>query len=196
MIDSRSEVKLLRAIVAASMDGILLVRSGDGTVAFANPAALRLLGYSDGDLVGRHYSALFPPESGLSRDELLSAIVENDGVFVQEFELKNGEPRVLDLMASLLADGADDHILMTIRDVRERCQAEQERNRLLAELEERLAEIRTLSGLIPICAWCRRVREDEGYWTQIEEFVEQRSDAGFSHGVCPDCQSELMDKEP
>jgi hypothetical protein len=48
-------------------------------------------------------------------------------------------------------------------------------------------QITTLNGLLPICAWCKKVRDDQGYWEQIEQFVQSRSDASFSHGICPDC---------
>lgn len=53
-------------------------------------------------------------------------------------------------------------------------------------------EIKTLSGLLPICAWCKKVRGDKGYWAQIEEYVEKHSDASFSHGICPDCMAKFL----
>lgn len=53
-------------------------------------------------------------------------------------------------------------------------------------------EIKTLSGLMPICAWCKKVRDDQGYWEQIEQFVQNRSGASFSHGICPDCAQRLF----
>jgi AmiR/NasT family two-component response regulator len=55
------------------------------------------------------------------------------------------------------------------------------------DLERALAEIKTLQGLIPICASCKKIRDDEGYWQQIEEYIQERSDAQFSHGICPEC---------
>jgi len=55
------------------------------------------------------------------------------------------------------------------------------------ELENALAEIKTLQGFIPICASCKKIRDDEGYWQQLEEYIQARSDAKFSHGICPDC---------
>jgi hypothetical protein len=69
----------------------------------------------------------------------------------------------------------------------ERRHAEQERERALAELQRALASLKTLSGLIPVCAWCRQVRADQGYWDDLESFVERNTDAGFTHGICPDC---------
>jgi hypothetical protein len=57
----------------------------------------------------------------------------------------------------------------------------------IAELQEALAKIRTLSGLLPICAGCKKIRDDKGYWNQIELYISKHSDARFTHGLCPDC---------
>jgi len=62
-----------------------------------------------------------------------------------------------------------------------------ERERLIGELKEALANVRTLSGMLPICASCKKVRDDKGYWNQIEVYISKHSDALFSHGICPDC---------
>ncbi len=66
-----------------------------------------------------------------------------------------------------------------------------ERQRLLAELQTALSEIHTLSGLLPICAHCKKIRDDQGYWSQIESYIQKRSQARFSHGICPDCMLKL-----
>jgi sigma-B regulation protein RsbU (phosphoserine phosphatase) len=55
------------------------------------------------------------------------------------------------------------------------------------ELEETLAHVQRLRGLIPICAWCKKVRTDRDYWQQVEEYIIEHSEARFSHGICPDC---------
>jgi len=62
-----------------------------------------------------------------------------------------------------------------------------ERKRLNQELREALATVKQLSGLLPICASCKKIRDDTGYWTQVEEYIEERSEASFTHGLCPDC---------
>ncbi len=67
---------------------------------------------------------------------------------------------------------------------------------LITQLLEALAEVRTLRGLVPICAWCKKVRDDSGYWASVETFVEAHTDASFTHGVCPDCCAHLSPKTP
>ena len=65
--------------------------------------------------------------------------------------------------------------------------AERERNRLIAELREALSKIKKLSGLLPICSHCKKIRDDKGYWNQIESYIHDHSDAEFSHSICPEC---------
>jgi hypothetical protein len=72
-----------------------------------------------------------------------------------------------------------------------RQRAEAERERLIAELQDALANVKTLRGLIPICASCKMIRDDQGYWTQLETYLAKHSDAEFSHGLCLDCMRKL-----
>lgn len=67
-----------------------------------------------------------------------------------------------------------------------------ERQRLTLELKEALATVKKLSGLLPICASCKKIRDDTGYWTQVEEYIEERTDASFTHGLCPDCVQRIF----
>lgn len=76
-------------------------------------------------------------------------------------------------------------------DITERKTAELEREILLRELKNAFDNIKTLSGLLPICASCKKIRDDEGYWEQIEVYIKEHSDAEFTHGLCPDCAKKL-----
>jgi PAS domain S-box-containing protein len=75
------------------------------------------------------------------------------------------------------------------RDVTERKRVEAERERLISDLQKALTDIKTLSGLVPICSNCKKIRDDKGYWTQVEAYIQKRSNAQFSHGVCPECMA-------
>lgn len=68
---------------------------------------------------------------------------------------------------------------------------EEEREKLISELQEALAEIKTLQGILPICASCKKIRDDKGYWKQIESYIRDHSDAEFTHGICPECAKKL-----
>ncbi|MBI5665051.1 MAG: PAS domain S-box protein [Nitrospirae bacterium] len=72
-------------------------------------------------------------------------------------------------------------------DIARRKKAEQVREDLILELKNAIAKIKTLTGLIPICAWCKKIRDDKGYWKKVETYIREHSDASFTHGICPDC---------
>jgi integral membrane sensor domain MASE1 len=82
-------------------------------------------------------------------------------------------------------------ILLLASAVSERRQTARERAILLDQLQRALAEIKTLQGLIPICAWCQKVRDDAGFWQGIEAYVHTHTDATFSHSICPECTTRM-----
>jgi PAS domain S-box-containing protein len=80
------------------------------------------------------------------------------------------------------------------RDITDRKLAETERERMITELQGALEQIKTLKGIVPICSDCKKVRDDKGYWEQVESYVQRHSDAQFSHGLCPDCVEKYFPK--
>ena len=75
--------------------------------------------------------------------------------------------------------------------IAERKRAEAEREKLILQLQQAMANIKTLRGLLPICSHCKKIRDDTGYWHTVETYVRQHSDADFSHGICPQCLGKL-----
>jgi K+-sensing histidine kinase KdpD len=70
-----------------------------------------------------------------------------------------------------------------------------ERKRLVEELQKAMSEVKQLSGILPICASCKQIRDDEGYWKQIESYISDHSEAQFSHGICPECLKKLYPEQ-
>jgi CheY-like chemotaxis protein len=101
------------------------------------------------------------------------------------------------LAVEALRKGAQDYLIkgqtdgrLLVRAMRyalERKRTVEERERLIDELQEALATVKKLSGLLPICASCKRIRDDKGYWEQIEQYIHEHSEATFTHGICPEC---------
>jgi len=90
--------------------------------------------------------------------------------------------------------GTDGRLLgrrATNRDITKRKRAEEELEKLVRELQDALAKVRTLSGLLPICASCKKIRDDQGYWTQLEAYIRDHSEAEFSHSICPECRKKM-----
>lgn len=82
-----------------------------------------------------------------------------------------------------------------VRDITERKNAEREKENLIAELKEALEKINTLKGMIPMCAWCRKIRDNRGYWKHVGKYVEEHTEALFTHGICPDCAEKVKKEE-
>ena len=76
-------------------------------------------------------------------------------------------------------------------EISERKELEQEREKLITQLQAALVQVKTLRGFLPICASCKNIRDDSGYWKQIEAYLHDHADVTFSHGICPDCAKKL-----
>lgn len=121
---------------------------------------------------------------------------EDDGLLIESESfhprMGNGE-RYYSGTACRLYNAQGDLVgaIETIRDITTVKQAAIERERLIQELQEALAKVKTLSGFLPICTACKKIRDDQGYWNQIESYISSHSSAEFSHSICPDCVRKL-----
>ncbi len=126
--------------------------------------------------------------------------IKNDPNFKGIYVLLTSGTRVeSEQQADGLDSGADGYIARPLsnRELLSRVdsmvrilRAERERDLLIIELKKAISEIKQLSGLLPICSHCKKIRDDKGYWSQIESYIRDHSDAEFSHGICPDCAKE------
>lgn len=110
-------------------------------------------------------------------------------------ELRIGESWYEVTIDPILRDGQYDKAVHIITDITKRKAAEKERETLILKLRKALDEIKTLRGIIPICSRCKKIRDDQGYWNKLESFLQQHSQASFSHGMCPQCSDELYGDE-
>lgn len=162
-------------------------------VTFFNGRATEVTGLTRERVLGRELWNIWPEAKGTEIEaEYRRALRVNTTVHLENYFPQND--RWIEIHACPYGDG----LAVFFRDVSEkkradllRAQQELEKEKLIAELKAALAEVKTLSGLLPICAQCKKVRDDKGYWNQIEIFISARSHAKFSHGVCPDCMVRL-----
>lgn len=83
-----------------------------------------------------------------------------------------------------------EHAVALAHEVEQRKKAEEEQKRLIEELQNALAEIKQLSGLLPICSYCKKIRDDNDYWCRVDKYIEVHSEVRFSHSICPECAKE------
>lgn len=79
-------------------------------------------------------------------------------------------------------------------EIEERRKAQIEKDKLIVELRDALSKVKTLSGLVPICASCKKIRDDKGYWNQLELYLSHHTGADFTHGICPECSQKALDE--
>jgi PAS domain S-box-containing protein len=157
-----------------------------------NTAMYEMLGYTGQELSGRGLEDVTYSEDREKTIELSRQLLGGD---IPLFQLekrcikKNGDILWTNMTTTALRnqDGEVLYGLCMIEDISNRKLAEQERERLIQELQVAMASIKTLRGLLPTCAWCRKIRDDDGYWKKVETYIEEHSDASFTHGICPEC---------
>jgi PAS domain S-box-containing protein len=159
----------------------------DFKLTFMNRAGESMLGRSAGELLGKTIWDLFP-ELDTDATQLLRRVmlVRSPGSCETHYAPTG---QWLSFHVNPFRGG----ISVLFRDISERRNAETERERLIRDLQSALADVRTLRGLIPICAWCKRIRNDYGYWEQLELYLKSHSEADFTHGMCPECAKREID---
>jgi hypothetical protein len=80
------------------------------------------------------------------------------------------------------------------KSLQQRRRVEEERGKLILQLQDALASVKTLKGLLPICAWCKKIRDDDGYYTSVEQYIESHLDAKVTHGICQECDAKLREE--
>lgn len=186
----RDAVAHLAAIVESSDDAIIS-KTLDGVVVSWNQAAERIYGYTENEMIGRPISGLVPPAQRVELAEILKRTRRGErvGRFETLHVRKDGSTVEVSVTVSPIKDAAGLIIGASsiARDITDRRREEGERLGLIAELTQALIQAKTLRGLLPICASCKKIRDDQGYWEQVEVYIQKHSEAGFSHGLCPDC---------
>jgi PAS domain S-box-containing protein len=99
----------------------------------------------------------------------------------------DGSIRNVDVFSSKIDSKGKDLLYSIIHDVTDRKRAEEALKEERRKLQKALEDVRTLRGILPICASCKKIRDDKGYWNQVEKYVTEHSEAQFSHGMCPEC---------
>ena len=152
-----------------------------------NPAWERTLGFTRDELMSKPFIEFVHPED---RERTLRQNREVRGGgralgFENRYRCKDGSYKWL--LWNAAPDSSERVIYSVARDITARKQEEADRDRLVQELKSALAEVRTLQAILPICSYCRKIRDDENYWHTVENYVARHTGSQFSHGICPHC---------
>ncbi|MEZ5728503.1 MAG: histidine kinase N-terminal 7TM domain-containing protein [Burkholderiaceae bacterium] len=172
-------------MVDVSTDGMLALDAAERVID-ANPAMAAILGHDANALVG------MPLLGALRRaPALMQRLLAEPGTDVDADATVDIGERAYALRVVLLGEPGklNRGRLVALHDVTERRRLARERERLIDELRGALAEVRTLSGLLPVCAGCKQIRTEAGGWLPIDDYIAEHSEAQVSHTICPDCQS-------
>jgi PAS domain S-box-containing protein len=183
--------KRYRLLFESAGDAIFVLEAEGrkaGRIVDANRAAAEMHGYSVEELLSRRISDLDDPEAAQKVRSRIRRMLKGEWIKEEiNHRRKDGTIFPIEINAGLLELGNHKYVLAFDRDITKRKLAEQEREKLIAELREALEKIKTLRGLLPMCAWCKKIRDDQGYWKKVEDYLKEHSDATFTHGICPEC---------
>jgi PAS domain S-box-containing protein len=179
---------------AASID-MLCFLGFNGYFKRVNPAWERTLGFTRTELMSRPFIEFVHPDD---RERTLKQNAHvRDGAQALAFEnrylCKDGSYRWFRWNAA--PDSAARMIYSVARDITASKQAEVEREQLVRELQDALAEVKSLQEILPICSYCRKIRDDENYWHTVETYITRHTNTRFSHSICPKCMTTEVDSQ-
>jgi len=179
------------AAIVDSAEEAIIGQNMEGIITTWNLGAAQLYGYEAAEAVGRPAALIVPPSLHQEAAELLQKLRRSEGVEpLETVRMRKDGALVHVCMTTSAIRDRDGHIMgasSIAYDITERKKMEEERTNLISHLNETLSKVKTLSGLLPICASCKKIRDDHGYWQKLETFVHEHSEAEFSHSICPDC---------
>jgi PAS domain S-box-containing protein len=178
-----------RRLLLEQLPALLWIADTNLTITFVQGRILSTLGLTPEGVVGTTAPEYFPLEAtSMPFATHLRALQGDPGSYVAIFKERTLRAYVEPMHTP---NGVITGCIGIALDITEQKQLEEHRERLIEELRNALADIKTLRGMLPICAWCKKIRDDRGYWNQIEEYISDHSDARFTHGICPECQKKL-----
>ncbi len=190
------EIRLLSLITKQVSDSILTTDL-NFNITYANDSASKLYGIATNTLLRQNLVNIFDSKiSTESLSEIKEIVLKKEvwtGTFIKR--RPDGTTLICENRISALFEGnAVLSFIIIQRDVTKRIKSEARREKVIMELQTALDNIKKLKGLIPICAKCKKIRDDEGYWNELELYLHEHTDADFTHGLCPDCVKELYPK--
>lgn len=187
-------------MLVSNLPAVVFKGYADWNIDFYDNKIEEFTGYKKGDFDSRRMKwcdVILPEDRERAKEKFIRGL-ETNNLYRREYRIKDKEGKIIWIheKGHIVPDlnGQIDYVAGVFFNVTElkvarlkRKDAEAERVKLIGELQNALAQIKTLKGLLPICAHCKKIRDDQGYWQQMETFIRDHSQAEFSHGICPEC---------
>jgi len=167
--------------------GYITVAS-NGNILAANLTCAGLLGIERSALMNRPFRNFVHANDIPSFNTFLDLIFVNQKKATCEVMLLHEKGHTFFVQIEAISFGAGEECLMALIDISERKQAQKELALKMIQLESSLAMVKQLEGIIPICGYCKKIRDDKQSWQQLEKYITEHSEASFSHGICPECR--------
>jgi PAS domain S-box-containing protein len=182
-----------RRLFETAQDGILILDADTGEIFDVNPFLIEMLGYSHETFLGKRLWEIGAFQDIEASKAAFSELQNKGYVRYEDLPLETREGGHIDVefVSNAYLVNHKKVIQCNIRDITQRRRIEEERRRLTHDLRDALTKIKKLQGLLPICASCKKIRDDKGYWNQLETYIQDHSEAEFSHGFCPECMKKL-----
>lgn len=190
------DLRVLEKIMLAAPAGLVIVDQ-NGQVVFFNLEAEKIFGFAAGEVLDRSVEFLLPERFHHAHQAQREDFLHQPADRLMGYDRtvlgrrKDGTEIPLEVGLSHARSGGRLLVTAVVLDISRRRRVEAEREKLIEELRTALDNVKQLSGLLPICASCKKIRDDNGYWNQIESYIRDHSEAEFSHGLCPDCAKKL-----
>ncbi|MDQ1336874.1 MAG: domain S-box protein [Thermodesulfobacteriota bacterium] len=192
--DIQTEQEKFSKAFHSSSYALTLTRLSDGQIVEVNEGFVNITGYPAAEVLGQTTVGLHIWDRQEDRMAVVKELSEKGKVHGREFTFRKRSGEVLTglFSADVIYINNEAFVLSSISDITERKMGEMEGERLIHALQEALAKVKRLSGMLPICASCKKIRDDQGYWNQIEVYIRDHSEAEFSHGICPECMQKTV----
>lgn len=189
----RKSAEHYRSMMDESVDPIFSFYP-DGTYRYVNDAFSKGVGRLTEEIIGNKIWDIFEKDEADKRFAIVKKVFFEKKI--EEIEVRvpvhSGDTYYLTTVKPIMNDvGEVETVICISKNITKRKIAEITLKKEHEELLKAMERIKTLSGLLPICAVCKKIRDDKGYWNQIESYIQKHSDAEFSHGMCPGCSDKL-----
>jgi len=176
----------------------LIITDLNGVICFANPEFCKMFEYDHKLVIGKDATELFMTKEVRKISDIISIIdISKDDK--EEFIVKksDGSEFIVEITASNVTSATNKILgrVVSFIDITLTKKMENDRENLIVKLQNALDTIKTLKGIIPICSYCKKIRDDNGAWDQMEAYISSHSEAHFTHGICPECNERLLQEE-